>query len=99
MSSSDEIATSAEALEGAAIPQLREVHTDPNQDCASKGDIPEALKKPTKNKSPAQWAYERIVLYIQNFEKIWHQRRGPKGATGAARQPVERDACGQPQEH
>jgi len=69
MSSSDEIATSAEALEGAAIPQLREVHTDPNQDCASKGDIPEALKKPTKNKSPAQWAYERIVLYIQNFEK------------------------------
>jgi len=69
MTSSEDIITSAEALENAAIPRLQEIHTDPEQDCASKGDIPDALKKPTNQKSPAQWAYERIILYIQNFEK------------------------------
>ena len=31
--------------------------------------LPEPLKKPVQNKSPAQWAYERLILYIQNFEK------------------------------
>ncbi|MEO1292757.1 MAG: DUF6173 family protein [Pseudomonadota bacterium] len=24
---------------------------------------------PPENKTPAQWAYERLILYIQNFEK------------------------------
>lgn len=63
------IATSAEALENAALPKLQEVHTDPDQTCASKGDLPQAFKEPAERKSPAQWAYERIILYIQNFEK------------------------------
>ena len=31
--------------------------------------MPEGLKKPVTQKSPAQWAYERMILYIQNFEK------------------------------
>ncbi|MEL6640481.1 MAG: DUF6173 family protein [Pseudomonadota bacterium] len=64
-----EIATSAEALEDAAIPRLREVHTNPDQDNVQQGPMPQALKEPATRKSPAQWAYERIILYIQNFEK------------------------------
>lgn len=67
--SDNDIATSAEALENDALPKIREVHTDPDQNCASQGDIPKALKEPAAQKSPAQWAYERIILYIQNFEK------------------------------
>lgn len=65
----DEIATSAEAIENAYLPGIREVHTNPDAKCASEGDIPKALKEPAEKKSPAQWAYERIILYIQNFEK------------------------------
>ena len=26
-------------------------------------------EKPSKSKSPAQWAYERIILYLKNFEE------------------------------
>ncbi len=69
MNDDNSIATSAEALENAAIPRLHEVHVDPNQEGADKAPIPKALKEPTTRKSPAQWAYERIILYIQNFEK------------------------------
>lgn len=65
----DEIATSAEAIENAHLPGIREVHTNPDAKCASEGDLPKALKEPAEKKSPAQWAYERIILYIQNFEK------------------------------
>ena len=64
-----DIATSAEALENDALPKLREVHTDPDQDCASKGPLPKALTESSAKKSPAQWAYERLILYIRNFEK------------------------------
>ena len=32
--------------------------------------LPEVLSKtPVEHKSPAQWAYERLILYIQNFEE------------------------------
>ncbi len=27
------------------------------------------MQKPAERKSPAKWAYERLILYIQNFEK------------------------------
>lgn len=31
--------------------------------------LPKGLKKkPVEQKSPAEWAYERLILYIQNFE-------------------------------
>ena len=63
------IETSAEYLENAALPQVREVHTNPDADCPSEASLPPALKESTSRKSPAQWAYERIILYIQNFEK------------------------------
>lgn len=32
--------------------------------------LPKALAaKPYEEKSPAEWAYERLILYIQNFEE------------------------------
>lgn len=32
--------------------------------------LPAAIEKtPPEQKTPAQWAYERLILYIQNFEK------------------------------
>ena len=63
------IDTSAELLENDILPKIKEVHTDPSVPCASEGTLPKALAESTSAKSPAQWAYERIIMYIQNFEK------------------------------
>lgn len=62
----ENIKTSAEAEEAAALPRRYEV------DAAKGGkiDLPAAVAgKPVKQKSPAEWAYERLILYIQNFEQ------------------------------
>ena len=65
----NKIMTSAEALEGAALPRCHEVHTDPTRPKASDQKMPAAMMdKPAAQKSPAQWAYERIILYLKNFE-------------------------------
>ena len=64
-----QIDTSAEVLENDILPKTREVHTDPDAPCVSETALPKALVEPSDKKSPAQWAYERIILYIQNFEK------------------------------
>ncbi len=64
----NKIATSAEAVEAAVLPCVHEVHTDPDA-CAGLTKVPEKLQKPVESKSPARWAYERLVLYIQNFEE------------------------------
>ena len=62
------IATAAEAYESDAIPRCIEVHTE-GQDRQT-DDLPEAVTKtPVKQKSPAEWAYERLILYIQNLEE------------------------------
>lgn len=64
----DKIATTAEAQEGEAMPRRIEVHTDEN--AVPSEPLPDAVKnKPVERKSPAEWAYERLVLYIQQFEK------------------------------
>ena len=65
----DDIKTSAEAMEAHAIPRCREVHADPER-CRGGEDVTEGVDlEPVEEKSPAQWAYERLILYIQNFEK------------------------------
>ena len=66
---SDQINTSAEQLENAILPMVHEVHTNPDQPKPDAAALPAALKDGAARKSPAQWAYERIILYIQNFEK------------------------------
>lgn len=63
------IDTAAEAAEADVFPRRYEVHTKTD---GPDGDqpVPQAVaQKPVKQKSPAQWAYERIVLYLQEFEK------------------------------
>ncbi|MDO7556729.1 MAG: DUF6173 family protein [Loktanella sp.] len=63
------IETSADAMENAHLPGLSEVHVQNRGACPDKDTLPKALKESNAKKSPAQWAYERIILYIQNFEK------------------------------
>lgn len=66
----DEIMTSAEHAENAVLPRLREVHLDPGCGTgACEEDLPAELRAPAGSKSPARWAYERVLLYIRNFEQ------------------------------
>lgn len=62
----DMIDTSAEIVENDVLPAMREVHTHP---VATPLTLPPAMVKPTGKKTPAQWAYERVILYIKNFEE------------------------------
>ncbi len=65
----EEISTSAEAVEAAALPRKHDVVATAD---GQGGDetLPDAVaRKPVEQKSPAEWAYQRLILYIQNFEK------------------------------
>lgn len=65
----DEVKTAAEAYEADALPRLHEVHADPERPCAEDQPLPKGMtRQPVSQKSPAQWAYERVVLYLKNFE-------------------------------
>ena len=67
----DKIQTTAEALEGTAIPCARVVYLDPDTPAsAEQKPLPAAMSKtPFEQKTAAHWAYERLILYIQNFEE------------------------------
>ena len=67
----DDIKTTAEALgNGVHAPKAAAIHTDPAAHCVEQEPLPEGVsKKPVEQKSPAEWAYQRLILYIQNFEK------------------------------
>ena len=63
---SDMIVTSAEAMEAEALPKRHEAHCKPQNKA---GEMPSTVThKPVAQKSPAEWAHERLILYIQNFE-------------------------------
>ena len=62
------IETSADAMENSAIPKMHEVHTKGGRHMSA-DDMPKAMKQPSAQKSPAQWAYERIIMYIKKFEE------------------------------
>lgn len=63
-----EISTSAEAAEADVLPRRHEVHSDPATRVST--SVPAAVATtPVQKKSPAQWAYERLIVYIQNFEQ------------------------------
>ncbi len=54
----------------AGKPRLHEVHTDPASKSAADTLLPDVMKgPPAEKKSPARWAYERMILYIRNFEQ------------------------------
>lgn len=62
-----EIETSAEAEEDAALPRRYEANAKEGVQSALPAAVTGA--KPVKQKSAAEWAYERLILYIQNFEQ------------------------------
>ncbi len=63
-----DIDTSAEQLENAVFAKRREVHSNGEADSDDK-PLPAALRQSAAGKSPAQWAYERLIMYIKNFEE------------------------------
>ncbi|MEP5727848.1 MAG: DUF6173 family protein [Sulfitobacter sp.] len=64
------IKTAAEAAEADVLPRLYEAHVDPDKSNAGQDPLPKAMTdKPVAQKSPAQWAYERTVLYLKKFEE------------------------------
>ncbi len=66
----DQIRTTAEAAEDAAMPRAHAVHADPARRSAEDDPLPPGVAgTPVARKSPAQWAYQRLVLYIRKFEE------------------------------
>ena len=66
----DAIKTTAEYREAERLPRLYETHTDPDREICADCDVPEVIKQePVTQKSPAQWAYERTVIYLKKFEE------------------------------
>lgn len=60
-----------ETVQGIVIPRRRAVHSDPKEHSVEEEVLPAAVAaKPVEQKSPAEWAYQRLILYIQNFEKM-----------------------------
>lgn len=67
MPAQDQIASSVEIAENAVLPRLREVHADPCITGNCEEDLPPSLQSAAM-KSPARWAYERLIHYIKAFE-------------------------------
>lgn len=65
------IKTTAEAVENEAISCGRVVHSDPAAPATPEQiPLPKGVaRKPIGEKSPAEWAYQRIILYLKNFEE------------------------------
>lgn len=60
--------TSAEVHEGAVLPRRHEVHANPK--ACGEAPLPKKLaQEPVEEKSEAQWAYERVILYLKEFEE------------------------------
>lgn len=66
----DKIKTAAEAAEEDALPRVHEVHVDPTSPNAAHKPVPKGVTgTPAAQKSSARWAYERIIIYLKNFEE------------------------------
>lgn len=63
----NEIKTTGEAQEADALPRRRDVHT--RDGAVNTTKLPDTLQEPVTRKSPAEWAYERLIHYIQTFEE------------------------------
>ncbi|MEQ9258967.1 MAG: DUF6173 family protein [Roseovarius sp.] len=80
----NEIKTTAEVAENDARPRCHEVHADPDA-CQGGRDVTEGVTLTgSEDKSEAEWAYERLILYIRNFEKtLDNEHEIAMGFTGA----------------
>jgi hypothetical protein len=67
----DAIKTTAEAAEEATLPERYAVRMGPNGSIVRENQVvsPNPNGRQLEQKSPAEWAYERIVMYIQKFEE------------------------------
>lgn len=84
----DTIDTSAEIHEASALPRVHEGHTDPD------ATAPDPVKQ-TGPKSPARWAYERLIAYIQNFERtLDNQHEVAMGFAGDASGTIRIEGMG-----
>jgi hypothetical protein len=54
----------------AALPRAKVIHADPDAPptCEQLPLPAELQRKPMAEKTAAEWAYERLILYIRNFE-------------------------------
>lgn len=80
----DQVKTAAEAEEADAMPRIHEVHSDPDAPNAGHKAVPKGVAKtPVQKKSPAQWAYERFIIYLKNFEEqLDNEHEAAMGFTG-----------------
>lgn len=60
-----DISTAAEATEASALPRRVEAHTEEDSG-ASEAAVTD---RPLEQKTAAEWAYERLILYIKDFEE------------------------------
>ena len=61
------INSTADALEASALPRFK---NNLGEAAAPDLHMPDAITQtPIEQKSPAQWAYERIIVYIKTFEE------------------------------
>ncbi|QGX96891.1 hypothetical protein EI983_00775 [Roseovarius faecimaris] len=81
----DKIETSVEYAEADVLPRCHEIHSDPDARARCLEERSAALRQePIARKSPAEWAYERLILYIQNFEEtLDNEHEIAMGFTGA----------------
>ena len=67
------IRTTAEALEDEVLPAVRArvaMAEGDAENCAECAPLPAAIaRRRPEEKSPAEWAYERVILYIRKFEE------------------------------
>lgn len=81
-----EAALNAAVAKAAGLPRCHAIHADPAAPLtAEQLPLPAALqRRPLADKSPAEWAYERIILYIRNFEShLDAQQEIAMGFTGS----------------
>ncbi|WP_068108895.1 DUF6173 family protein [Tropicimonas marinistellae] len=55
---------------GRGVPRAHAIHADPGARTVECQPLPEIARTPPESKSPAKWAYERLILYIKNFEEL-----------------------------
>ncbi|MFV0358422.1 DUF6173 family protein [Tropicimonas sp.] len=66
------------------LPRAHAVHADPDEVVTEHQPLPERLMQTAHPKSPAKWAYERLLLYIKNFEdRLDGDQEIAMGFTGA----------------
>lgn len=66
----NQIKTTAEAVEGAHLTELYTVQVGPDGQAHAENQVVSgAGHRDPSQKSPAEWAYERLVMYIQKFEE------------------------------